>query len=162
MNCLECMKKLTLALLFSVLIIVYSSAQSQDTDGKCTMEGSSDGESKENTQCGCKIGRDSVSSTVKLDSIEGNNEGLDSLSDIGNDDSVNSKYSGPRTNEMVYIEGGTFKMGTDQPVFMADGEMPARQIKINSFYLDKHEVSNHEFEIFVTATNYKTEVSLNF
>jgi sulfatase modifying factor 1 len=63
----------------------------------------------------------------------------------------------PRTNQMVFIQGGTFKIGTDEPVFVADGEGPSRKVSLSDFYMDVHEVSNAEFELFVNATGYRTE-----
>lgn len=63
-----------------------------------------------------------------------------------------------RTNQMVYIEGGIFTMGTDKPYISRDGEGPARKVKLRSFYMDVYEVSNTEFEVFVNTTNYITEV----
>ena len=49
-------------------------------------------------------------------------------------------------------------MGTDQPVIPADGEGPARHVDMSSFYMDTHETSNAEFERFIQATSYVTEV----
>jgi len=69
--------------------------------------------------------------------------------------SLSTPYS--RTNNMVFIPGGEFTMGTDKPVFAADGEGPARKVKVSDFYLDVYEVSNAEFELFVNDTSYKTE-----
>ena len=43
------------------------------------------------------------------------------------------------------------------PVFVADGEAPARRVQISDFYMDKYEVSNAKFEAFVDATKHKTE-----
>jgi formylglycine-generating enzyme len=63
------------------------------------------------------------------------------------------------TNRMVHIEGGTFVMGTDNPIIPADGEGPARRVTVDSFWMDIHEVSNSDFEAFVTDTGYVTEVS---
>jgi len=63
------------------------------------------------------------------------------------------------SNPMVEILGGSFLMGTEQVFIAQDGESPIREVKISTFYLDKHEVSNQEFSAFVDATNYKTEVS---
>ncbi|KAH9518951.1 Formylglycine-proteinrating enzyme [Bulinus truncatus] len=63
----------------------------------------------------------------------------------------------PRTNQMLYIPGGTFTMGTNEPVFIADGEMPARQVTLDAFYFDKYEVSNAEFGRFVEDQKYITE-----
>ncbi|XP_057334358.1 formylglycine-generating enzyme [Microplitis mediator] len=60
-------------------------------------------------------------------------------------------------NEMVKIKSGIYLIGTDKPVFVKDGEGPKRPVDLNSFYIDKYEVSNKNFEIFVNATGYKTE-----
>ncbi|UYV66254.1 SUMF1 [Cordylochernes scorpioides] len=60
-------------------------------------------------------------------------------------------------DNMVFIKGGTFQMGTNKPRFVADGEGPARNITLDSFYLDVTEVSNADFEIFVESTGYVTE-----
>ncbi|XP_392816.2 formylglycine-generating enzyme [Apis mellifera] len=58
---------------------------------------------------------------------------------------------------MIKIKAGIFGIGTNDPIFIADGEGPKQQIYLNSFYIDKTEVSNHDFSKFVDATNYKTE-----
>uniref|UniRef100_A0A6B2EGG7 Putative sulfatase-modifying factor 1-like protein n=1 Tax=Phlebotomus kandelakii TaxID=1109342 RepID=A0A6B2EGG7_9DIPT len=55
------------------------------------------------------------------------------------------------------IPGGDFVIGTNKPVFEADRESPERKVHIDSFYLDKYEVSNGEFKEFVDATGYTTE-----
>ena len=62
-----------------------------------------------------------------------------------------------RTDQMVEVPGGTFTMGTNSPVFVADSEGPARATTVNSFQLDVHEVSNNEFNLFVKETGYVTE-----
>lgn len=82
-----------------------------------------------------------------------------------NEESPNYKYSEeanpvkgvPRTNQMVHIPGGKFIMGTNEPVFTADGEQPARWVEIDDFFMDVHEVSNAEFQLFVLANKYVTE-----
>ncbi|KAF4518273.1 hypothetical protein B566_EDAN005841 [Ephemera danica] len=61
------------------------------------------------------------------------------------------------TGKMVPIPAGTFRMGTDQPVFVPDGEGPARLVTLNAFYLDVTEVTNKQFQAFVKATGYSTE-----
>ncbi|XP_065844470.1 formylglycine-generating enzyme-like [Oscarella lobularis] len=63
----------------------------------------------------------------------------------------------PRTNQMIRIEGGTFTMGLDKPIIVADGEGPSRRVRVDSFYMDVHEVSNAEFARFVADTGYVTE-----
>ena len=73
---------------------------------------------------------------------------------------ANAKSKYPRTHQMVKIDGDTFTMGTDKPIIYMDGEHPARKVTITSFWLDVHEVSNAEFEIFVNSTGYVTEVGI--
>lgn len=63
-----------------------------------------------------------------------------------------------RTNSMVFLKGGKFFMGTDKPFLPMDGEGPAREVRVNSFYMDVYEVSNAEFELFVNSTGHVTEV----
>ena len=73
---------------------------------------------------------------------------------------ANAKSNYPRTHQMVKIEGGTFTMGTDKPIIYMDGESPARKVTVDSFWLDVHEVSNAEFELFVNSTGFVTEVCI--
>nr|CAH7712742.1 unnamed protein product [Callosobruchus chinensis] len=61
---------------------------------------------------------------------------------------------------MVLIQGTTFEMGTNNPVFVDDFESPVRNVTINSFYLDKYEVSNQNFYDFVKETGFKTEAEV--
>lgn len=61
------------------------------------------------------------------------------------------------TDNMVYIEGVAFEMGTNEPHFPTDFEGPLRNVTVNSFYLDRYEVSNQNFMQFVSETGYKTE-----
>ncbi|XP_076668934.1 formylglycine-generating enzyme isoform X2 [Andrena cerasifolii] len=62
-----------------------------------------------------------------------------------------------RVKNMAKIEAGTFGIGTNDEIFIADGEGPRRQVYLDSFYMDKVEVSNKEFAAFVDVTGYKTE-----
>jgi formylglycine-generating enzyme len=62
------------------------------------------------------------------------------------------------TKEMVLLDGGSFKMGTDANVgFPQDGEGPVREVILESFYIDIYPVTNRRFRDFVDATSYKTE-----
>ncbi|XP_070135522.1 formylglycine-generating enzyme [Drosophila bipectinata] len=63
----------------------------------------------------------------------------------------------PVIHAMSLIPGGTYNVGTNEPHFHGDREGPERQEKINDFYLDKYEVTNDAFSIFVKDTNYTTE-----
>ncbi len=68
-----------------------------------------------------------------------------------------AKDANNNNNEMVLIKGGQYEIGTDEPVFVADGEAPARQVYLDDYYIDVHEVSNQEFANFVESTSYVTE-----
>jgi len=55
------------------------------------------------------------------------------------------------------IPGGAATIGTDAPVFRADGEGPARRVALRPFRMDAHAVTNRRFAAFVAATGYRTE-----
>jgi sulfatase modifying factor 1 len=61
---------------------------------------------------------------------------------------------------MVRIPADTYIIGTNFPVFKPDAEGPARKVTLRSFFLDVTEVTNKQFETFVNATGYRTEVNL--
>ncbi len=55
---------------------------------------------------------------------------------------------------MCLIPAGSFRMGTD------DGfpfERPVHEVRLNAFWMDKHEVTNEQFGNFVDATHFKTD-----
>lgn len=56
---------------------------------------------------------------------------------------------------MVFIEGNTFLMGATDDEGRPD-EYPAHKVKVNDFWIDKHEVTNAQFRKFVEATGYVT------
>ncbi|SFW59065.1 Formylglycine-generating enzyme, required for sulfatase activity, contains SUMF1/FGE domain [Sinomicrobium oceani] len=62
---------------------------------------------------------------------------------------------GKLSKEMVRIEGGTFLMGARDNKGRAD-EYPVHKVKISSFYMDKTQVTNAQFQKFVEATGYIT------
>lgn len=55
---------------------------------------------------------------------------------------------------MVFIPGGTFNMGSDNTNYPS--ERSAKDITVDSFCIDRHEITNAEFRQFVEATGYKT------
>jgi formylglycine-generating enzyme required for sulfatase activity len=60
--------------------------------------------------------------------------------------------------DMVFIPAGEFVMGSDEGDEMADSdEFPQRLIYLDSFYIDKYEVTNEQFARFVEATGYLTD-----
>ncbi|MDY0908251.1 formylglycine-generating enzyme family protein [Microbacterium sp. CFBP9034] len=54
---------------------------------------------------------------------------------------------------MVLIEGGTFRMGSDE--FYAD-ETPVHDRTVRPFLIDRYEVTNEDYSRFVDATGYVT------
>jgi formylglycine-generating enzyme required for sulfatase activity len=64
---------------------------------------------------------------------------------------------------MVWIPGGTFSMGSEDPTGcicggsdpMADAR-PIHQVAVDGFWMDKTEVTNAQWEAFVKATGYRT------
>lgn len=56
---------------------------------------------------------------------------------------------------MVWIPGGEFTMGTDDPESY-QYERPAHRVKVDGFWMDVTEVTNAQFKAFVDATGYIT------
>jgi sulfatase modifying factor 1 len=54
---------------------------------------------------------------------------------------------------MVWIPGGTFLMGSDAHY---PEEAPARRVTVDGFWIDRHAVTNREFDRFVRKTGYVT------
>jgi len=64
---------------------------------------------------------------------------------------------------MVWVPGGEFSMGTDDPTEMICGgpdampdARPIHRVYVDGFWMDRTEVTNEEFERFVQATGYIT------
>ncbi len=60
--------------------------------------------------------------------------------------------SGTGINEMVFIKGGRFIMGSKD----FQDALPLHGVTVNNFWMDAHEVTNAEFAVFVKATGYLT------
>ena len=56
----------------------------------------------------------------------------------------------------MHIPGGEFFMGGRDKKFARSDEFPVHKVRVNSFYIDKHEVTNRQFRAFVDATGYIT------
>jgi sulfatase modifying factor 1 len=56
---------------------------------------------------------------------------------------------------MVWIPGGEFSMGTDEPDTY-EHERPAHNVRVKGFWMDETEVTNEQFRVFTEATNYIT------
>lgn len=57
------------------------------------------------------------------------------------------------TNAMVWINGGTFQMGSEEG---QPDEKPVHEVTVDGFWMDRYEVTNEQFEKFVKATSYVT------
>lgn len=69
-----------------------------------------------------------------------------------------SEHTTPPVNKptgMVWIEGGEFSLGSDDPTAIKV-EYPAVKAYVKGFWMDETEVTNAQFEEFVKATGYKT------
>ena len=56
---------------------------------------------------------------------------------------------------MVWVPGGTFKMGADNDQALPD-EYPKHPVTVSGFWIDRTEVTNAQFAAFVRATGYVT------
>jgi serine/threonine-protein kinase len=56
--------------------------------------------------------------------------------------------------EMVFVPAGEFVMGSEE---LGDDERPAHWVYLDSFWIDRYEVTNERFARFVAATGYQTE-----
>ncbi|MDB6038434.1 MAG: pkn [Verrucomicrobiales bacterium] len=70
---------------------------------------------------------------------------------------------GPAPAGMIWIPGGEFSMGTEDPTDMVCGgpdsmpdARPIHRVYVNGFWMDATEVTNDQFEQFVAATGYVT------
>jgi formylglycine-generating enzyme required for sulfatase activity len=59
----------------------------------------------------------------------------------------------PDRSEMVWIDGGSYWMGSDQHY---PEEAPAHQVRVDGFWIDRTPVTNRDFAKFVEATGYVT------
>ena len=57
----------------------------------------------------------------------------------------------------VHLPGGIFRMGTDAPTFVQDGEGPVRRVRVSPFAIDAYAVRVARFAAFVDATGYVTD-----
>ncbi|KAK4879231.1 hypothetical protein RN001_007377 [Aquatica leii] len=101
------------------------------------------------SDCGCQLNR--KSECTKEDSSHKYKQ------EFNKKHSDNNVFNAFNKQNMVLIEGATFEMGTNKPVFKSDFEGPARNVTLKSFYLDMYEVSNQNFKDFIDKSGYVTE-----
>src|SRR6187200_2171535 len=59
----------------------------------------------------------------------------------------------PPFPDMVWIPGGTFRMGSDKDY---PEERPAHRVTVDGFWMDRFPVTNRQFKEFVRATKHVT------
>lgn len=72
---------------------------------------------------------------------------------IGNGTSLERIDTGAVMDDMAWIEGGSFRMGSDR--HYAE-EAPAHPVAVDGFWIDRTPVTNHQFMAFVDATGHVT------
>ena len=60
-------------------------------------------------------------------------------------------------DEMVYVPGGTFRMGSDRHY---PEEAPVHRVTVDGFWIDRTPVTNRQFRKFINATGYVTLAEL--
>lgn len=61
--------------------------------------------------------------------------------------------SSPNNDGMIFIEGGTFLMGSDH---YYPEERPRRKVRVDGFWMDETPITNAQFQAFVDATQYRS------
>jgi sulfatase modifying factor 1 len=67
--------------------------------------------------------------------------------------SIRMRSQSPRPPGMVFIPGGTFRMGSDRHY---PEEAPVHRVSVDAFWMDRTPVTNRDFRKFVEATGYVT------
>ena len=124
---------------------------------------SSSGDSGEGSSCGCSASRNTGKSLYDAARISASTFPCSNLG-LPPPEAPSEKYkpgieakASHRTNGMLKVPGGFYKIGTDNQIIPADREGPAKLVELPDFFLDVHEVSNAEFNLFVEETQYTTE-----
>jgi sulfatase modifying factor 1 len=68
-------------------------------------------------------------------------------------DNQRASVSPSPTEDMIWIPGGTFRMGSDAHY---KEEAPSHRAEVGGFFIDKTPVTNRQFKAFVKATGYVT------
>eukprot|EP00752_Nemacystus_decipiens_P003405 g3151.t1 len=73
------------------------------------------------------------------------------------DEAAEGEGEGEGEGDMVFVEAGEFRFGTDTPFIIPDGEGPGRITHLSGYYIDRFMVTNEKFGEFVGNTSYKTD-----
>ena len=69
------------------------------------------------------------------------------------DADVNVRDGSSQIDNMIWIPGGTFRMGSDKHY---PEEAPAHRVTVDGFWIDRYPVTNRQFREFVRATKHVT------
>jgi len=104
--------------------------------------------------CGCQSEVSQEKSTSPLNGYSGHDQKISKyLKEI--DKIPIDKTSSGDYDYMTLIPGIVFEMGGDNDQALPD-ELPKHKVKVDSFWMDQHEVTNKDFLAFTEATGYKT------
>ena len=70
---------------------------------------------------------------------------------------VRASFTQAYEPEMIFVEGGTFVMGSS---IGASNEKPEHEVTLNGFSIGKYELTVGEYKAFVESSGYKTEAEL--
>ncbi|CAG9115883.1 unnamed protein product [Plutella xylostella] len=113
--------------------------------------------------CGCGVGRDHggdksvLSSMIDEESCSLAKEDVEKENEDKKTEEKETSVTKPGLERMILVPAGEYQLGTDDVLIKADNEGPMRFVQLESFYLDKYEVSNKDFSEFVEATGYKSD-----
>lgn len=108
--------------------------------------------------CGCNLNRDGSDKLVKDSTFSSSlNNKYQCEGNFEAENIYNVLDSFNEAEEMSLIPSDEYQLGTDDIAIESDQEGPKRIVRLKSFYIDKYEVSNKDFSIFVNTTLYKTE-----
>src|SRR5690606_35587608 len=75
---------------------------------------------------------------------------------VDDDRPVVTEPTGPAPEGMVWIPGGTFRLGRPDPAPSQQEEIPVHEVTLDGFWMAATVVTNRQFQAFVDATGYRT------
>ena len=124
---------------FLLFLSMYSCTNSEQTQIKIL-------KTKENTVKKC------CENLTRTNLIINQNYNINSLTDTINLESIITSH----LDSMVVIEQGIFSMGASDQNGALNREYPVHRVKVNSFMMDIHEVTNAQFKTFIEESGYIT------
>jgi formylglycine-generating enzyme len=76
---------------------------------------------------------------------------------LRSDERIVTQAEDDPTRDMIWINGGTFRMGSDRHY---PEEAPSHRVTVDGFWIDRAPVTNRQFKQFVNATGYVTTAQI--